>query len=287
MSRAIFISYRRQDSAPSARGLRDELRRAFKNPVFLDTEEIGIGDVWAAEIRNALDSAAVLILVIGPTWLRVHDEHGRRRIDSKEDWINIEIRECLKNSTPIIPLLVNNGLMPPQHGLPDEIKPVTEYQYMTLTDEFWQRDVDILIDKLSHKPFGFERNGEKLPLPVLNLTPKYLPGALTEAEIESALAELSKWKLEVSPMPGQYPKQRTEICRHYQFEKFHLAIEFMMACVPVIVAKKHHPRWQNVFRTVTVWLSTWDIGNKVTHIDIELAKSMDETYRKMNALSDK
>jgi pterin-4a-carbinolamine dehydratase len=247
MSGAIFISYRRQDTAPIARNLREELQRSFKNPIFLDTEEIGTGDVWAAEIRNALDSAVLLIVVIGPNWLRNYDEHGRRRIDNREDWINIEIRECLAKGIPIIPLVVNNGQMPVREGLPEEIKNITNFQNFLLRDEHWARDLSALFDKLRREPFRFEQAEDALPLPVLISTPKCLPGALTDTEIQQELLALADWKLSTSPMPGQYPKHRVEIFKQYKFNKFSDAVAFMGACVPIINKKQHHPRWQTYF----------------------------------------
>ena len=53
------------------------------------------------------------------------------------------------------------------------------------------------------------------------------------------------------------------------------AIGFMNAAVPKIDALQHHPRWENVWRTVSVWLSTWDIGHQPSELDLELAACLD------------
>lgn len=85
MSKTIFINYRRDDSSPVARGLRDNLIEAFGDAVFMDVDEIRVGDTWPQTLDNALDSATVLLVVIGPTWLRVADVYGRRRLDQPDD----------------------------------------------------------------------------------------------------------------------------------------------------------------------------------------------------------
>ncbi len=40
----------------------------------------------------------------------------------------------------------------------------------------------------------------------------------------------------------------------------------------------HHPRWENVWRTVSVWLSTWDIDHKLSHYDVDLAEYLENLY---------
>ncbi|WP_373291579.1 4a-hydroxytetrahydrobiopterin dehydratase [Bradyrhizobium guangdongense] len=38
----------------------------------------------------------------------------------------------------------------------------------------------------------------------------------------------------------------------------------------------HHPRWENIWRSVDVHLSTWDIGHKPSVMDLELAQYLEE-----------
>jgi hypothetical protein len=35
-----------------------------------------------------------------------------------------------------------------------------------------------------------------------------------------------------------------------------------------------------MWRTVTVWLSTWDIGQKPSQIDVEMAEQLDRLFAK-------
>ena len=47
-----------------------------------------------------------------------------------------------------------------------------------------------------------------------------------------------------------------------------------------VVKVKHHPRWENIWRTVTIWLSTWDIGHKPSQLDVDLAREIERIYKK-------
>ena len=103
----VFISYRRIDSAPAARLLSGDLRAVFGlGSVFIDTNDIRIGMDWPARIDERLQAASVLLVVIGPAWLRVADEAGRRRLDKPEDWVRNEIAYAIDNKLVIIPFLV-------------------------------------------------------------------------------------------------------------------------------------------------------------------------------------
>ncbi|NJO36241.1 MAG: 4a-hydroxytetrahydrobiopterin dehydratase, partial [Rhodospirillales bacterium] len=36
--------------------------------------------------------------------------------------------------------------------------------------------------------------------------------------------------------------------------------------------------WMNIWRTVTIWLCTWDAGHRVTELDLQFAKTIDRIY---------
>ncbi len=80
-------------------------------------------------------------------------------------------------------------------------------------------------------------------------------------------------------IPGDYPKSRFEIRKVYAFRSFRAAIKFMSLAVEPIKQLKHHPRWENQWKTVTVYLSTWDIGSLISQLDLDLAKILDGLLR--------
>jgi pterin-4a-carbinolamine dehydratase len=90
----------------------------------------------------------------------------------------------------------------------------------------------------------------------------------------------------MSPLPGEHPKVRTEITRAYKFRSFEDAIEFIRSAAEHVSAVQHHPRWENLWKMVRVWLSTWDVGHRPSRLDFELAARLDglfEAYRAKDA----
>lgn len=145
----VFISYRRQDSSAAARWLNQTIQRTFgPSTVFIDTEAIRIGDDWPERITEALKSATILIAVIGPNWLRVTDNYGRRRIDSCEDWVHSEIQHAISDKLHIIPLLLSNTPLPNKAALPEPLQTMTHYQAFELRDDRWETDLGLLLSRL-------------------------------------------------------------------------------------------------------------------------------------------
>jgi pterin-4a-carbinolamine dehydratase len=75
---------------------------------------------------------------------------------------------------------------------------------------------------------------------------------------------------------------RTELYREYRFKSFLDATRFMAGVSPEIDEGQHHPRWENIWSTVRVWLSTWDIEFQPSSFDIQLAKKLDAAYSRFD-----
>ena len=88
---------------------------------------------------------------------------------------------------------------------------------------------------------------------------------LDTAAIAAALRGLPAWR-EVAG--------RSAITREYVFADFNQAFGFMTRAAMVAEKMDHHPEWSNVYRTVTVTLTTHD-ARGVTDRDIALARAMD------------
>jgi TIR domain len=80
--RAIFISYRREDTEGHAgRLFRDLAERFGKELVFMDVAGIEPGRDFRRVIEQQAASCGVLLALIGKNWLPVPDGEGRRRLD--------------------------------------------------------------------------------------------------------------------------------------------------------------------------------------------------------------
>jgi pterin-4a-carbinolamine dehydratase len=275
-----FISYRRSDASPASRALHSQLRDRFgPSRVFMDVGAISVGDQWPDRLQRAVDQATVLIAVMGPGWLTAADRFGRRRLDLPTDWVRNEILSAVNAQKPILPLLIGTGCeMPPPEGLPGELQPLLNHQALRLRDERWDDDVDALVSTLV-KNYAFVASERRvvLPQPEVQIPP------LSEAQLDHELLALPGWEPVESLIPGDYPNARQELRKSYRFSSFKSAIEFMRASVEPIQEAQHHPRWENQWRTVTVFLSTWDVGNKVTRLDTDVARRLDAVYEGMKA----
>src|SRR5258708_32380292 len=125
----VFISYRRQDSGPTARRLADVLGHAFgPDKVFIDTDSIRSAQNWPTKISEALVAASILMPVIGPRWLYTHNEDGRRRIDLPRDWVCNEIVGGFKEGKTPFPVLVSGATLATLKDLPECPAPLLNVQ---------------------------------------------------------------------------------------------------------------------------------------------------------------
>ena len=218
-----------------------------------------------------------MLALIGPEWLRSADEYGRRRLDTADDWVRNELSIAIESGKPIIPVLLDpvKG-MPPAEALPAALAALSSYQTYTLRDDHWDSDLDDLVGLLV-KNYGFKEANPKMVLPdhVIRLQP------LTQAELDEALASLPGWEPVESLIPGEYPKSRQELRKVYLFRTFKSAIEFMNLAIGPVNKLQHHPRWENQWRTTTVYLSTWDIGFRISKLDVDMAKALEKVYDKL------
>ena len=84
-----------------------------------------------------------------------------------------------------------------------------------------------------------------------------------------ALKSLSGWSED---------SKRDAIVKTYVFANFVEAFGFMTQAALVAEKMDHHPEWSNVYKTVSVLLTTHDAGG-LTSKDVELARAMDKAAR--------
>ena len=64
--------------------------------------------------------------------------------------------------------------------------------------------------------------------------------------------------------------------KQFNFENFKEAWEFMQKVAELAEKYQHHPRWENEWSVVQIWLITHEGGQRITDKDRELAAAIDE-----------
>ena len=140
--RGIFISYRRDDMGMVVAMLAAELGRYLPGiPVFRDRESIRLGHDWELTIRAEIESAAVVLVMIGPKWLTIEDGTGRRRLDVPGDYVVREIEAALGSEIRrVIPVLLDDARPLAAGELPPAISKLASRQARSLKDDEDFRD---------------------------------------------------------------------------------------------------------------------------------------------------
>lgn len=141
----IFISYRRQDAAAQASRLRSTLSERYGGGVFLDVEDLPPGASFVDQLRQAVESCDLVLVVIGPQWSTASDAEGRRRLDDPDDFIRTEIAAALRSEQRVVPVLVGGAGMPAPQELPADLAGLARLHAVALGDATWSRDVARLV----------------------------------------------------------------------------------------------------------------------------------------------
>ena len=149
-SHKVFISYRRSDSIDICGRIYDRLVRDFgEQNIFKDVDNIPFGVDFVEYLDNQVKECTVLLAVIGPKWVEVEDDKGRRRIDDPNDFVRIEIESALKRNILVVPLLVSGAGMPYTEDLPESLQPLTRRNGIQVRpDPDFHNDMTRLIKRL-------------------------------------------------------------------------------------------------------------------------------------------
>ncbi len=142
MAGKIFVNYRRGDSAAHALSVAQYLERAFgAHNVFIDVDRMRAGQVFPKVLEARLAECKVMLCVIGPLWLGIEGEDGRRRLDDPEDWVRLEIVRALARGIAVIPVLAGGANLPRRSELPDDLKPLVAHHAVAITTNGFRSDM--------------------------------------------------------------------------------------------------------------------------------------------------
>ncbi len=78
----------------------------------------------------------------------------------------------------------------------------------------------------------------------------------------------------------QWQEKNNELYKEFKFKDFKRAFAFMQTVAAEAERRQHHPRWENSWNNVKIWLSTHD-ANSITEKDTSLAQFIDEAFNEM------
>lgn len=88
---------------------------------------------------------------------------------------------------------------------------------------------------------------------------------LVPEEIDEALRDLPGWKYEDD-----------QLKKTFELSNFREAISFIVRLAFHAEELDHHPDLHNVFNTIDIALTTHDAGDKVTEMDVKLARAIED-----------
>lgn len=144
----IFVNYRTADTRFGAAATYELLASRFgEERIFLDNQSMGPGSIYPQRIREALESARVLLVLIGPRWLAADPRSpGRLLIHRENDWVRREIRTAFGRGVTVVPVLLDGARLPDPAVLPEDVVPLVYRQAMEVRHRHLGADIRKLAD---------------------------------------------------------------------------------------------------------------------------------------------
>jgi len=286
MTGLAFFSHRQVDTGMTAQALFHSLRERFgTGQLFMDLNSIEAGSEYRERILGQLHKATVVVALMGPTWLTAHDEDGRRRLDDPNDLLRHELVHALTSGKPLLPVILGRDTkIPRASALPEDLQalPFQQVMRISLDPPEWPNEVRKLAEELRRLGLtDHTLHNRSAPMP----DPRIMrERGLTEEQLAAAFDTLLGWELWEDSPPGEFPDTRQELRRTFKFPTFTKAIEFMSFLAPKFNEWGHHPIWENEWTEVRIKLTTFDVGNRVTQLDLDIAANIDAAHAEFRTL---
>lgn len=118
----IVISYRRADTEAVTGRIRDRLVGHYgDDSIFMDIDSIPFGIDFRDYIKDALSQTDAVLAIMGTRWTGAMPS-GPARIMEETDPVRIEVETALQRGIPVIPVLIDQAVMPQPSELPENLK---------------------------------------------------------------------------------------------------------------------------------------------------------------------
>ncbi len=149
----LFISYRRDDAAAYAGRLCDHLKSLIgSRRVFMDVENIQLGQNFAQAIEQTLSSCSHVLVVIGPRWHEILQQRALQ--PNEEDYVVHEIAAALNQKKTVVPIFVGSATPAAFTALPPALADLPFHQAIELRDASFNDDCTRLATRLRLTPTG-------------------------------------------------------------------------------------------------------------------------------------
>jgi len=129
----IFINYRREDARDAAFIIAKSLMARFGEAhVFFDRQGIQAGENFVSTIESAFDNCRIFIPLIGNEWNNILIS---RYALGERDFVLEEISHAIDKGIVIIPVLLDDAVMPVKKDLPEKLHLFSEIQAFFLSTD--------------------------------------------------------------------------------------------------------------------------------------------------------
>lgn len=134
-------------------------------------------------ITDAVGSCDVLLALIGSKWLTLADERGRRRVDSPDDFVRLEIEGALARDVRVIPILIDGARMPRTEELPPSLVSLRRRQALELSPSRFEYDTGRLLRVLDSALAEAQTASHPVSASAGPTTPPVVPEATESATV--------------------------------------------------------------------------------------------------------
>lgn len=161
----VFLSYRRADSQATAGRIAQFLDHVpAVDKVFLDVDDIQLGEHFEHRIGATLAEATHAFVLIGSQWPGPVTASGQPRLFDADDPVRYEVERALGGSARVVPILLDGTPMPRANQLPTALAPLSKLNAFALRTASFDEDMDNLLDVLLGNKPGRGSRWHRAPL---------------------------------------------------------------------------------------------------------------------------
>jgi hypothetical protein len=244
----FFISYRRQDTAPIALLLKNEIEKRLQFVrVSVDVEEMAAGDHFPDRLKHLIDEAHATIVLIGKQWMprrgtgpadRVGDDWVARELEYSQNapLAHLKVDRFGLSRRVVLPVFADCERSFDQFELPDSIAYISSLQSERIDYASWPSAIGPLLDRIAIK-LNLKKRPEKDEYPPPD-TAKARTQPLADKELMAILTydDYEGWYIDnFGDAEVRY------LAKTFKFSNFNQAAEFMELVANHCRVLEHHP----------------------------------------------